>query len=79
MYFLGQLYIIVYDLVIAYFAPNIDRYFRKNRVGKLQIQLWNLHGGSEDCNKKWLLHTDWLFRAQRHVRPPLSVREDFTR
>ena len=51
----------------------------KKRVGKLQIQLWNLHGGSEDCNKKWLLHTDWLFRALRHVRPPLRVREDFAR
>ena len=76
----GKLYIIVYNLVIAYFAPNIDRYFRqKKRVGKLQIQLWNLHGGSEDCNKKWLLHTDWLFRALRHVRPPLRVREDFAK
>ena len=32
----GKLYIIVYNLVIAYFAPNIDRYFRQKN-------------GSENC------------------------------
>ena len=26
---LGKLYIVVYNSVIAYFAPNIDRYFRQ--------------------------------------------------
>ena len=45
----GKLFIIVYNLVIVYFAPNIDRYFRQktgrkiaNSTVKLARRVWRL-------------------------------------